>query len=110
MARPRRFCPVCNRIVAVNMDGRIARHPKGAVHGCRGSYTRAPAPEKVVIKDMTSYDIDRETGRLIEMYGEAIQAMVDVRSQVREAAMRELLIAELERLGYTVLAPKESHV
>jgi hypothetical protein len=58
--------------------------------------------EKITVRDLTSFDVDLDRGQLLERWNGAIQAMVDVRQQVKEEKLRELLIAELRHQGYVV--------
>lgn len=69
-------------------------------------WQRAAEPwNRITIRDLTSYDVDLEKGQLLEKWNGAIQAMVDVRQQVREEKLRELWIAELRLQGYIVMPP-----
>jgi hypothetical protein len=63
-------------------------------------------PGAITIRDLTSFETDEERGRLLELWDGAVQAMVDVRANLRERKLRELTIAELERRGYTVIPPE----
>lgn len=78
----------------------------GAARGAAAIRAAMDRPQSIKLADFTTYEPDFEQGRLNELWNGAIQAMVDVRAGVADTALRVLLIAELERLGYTITSPE----
>lgn len=59
--------------------------------------------------DPLTYDVDYEPeeGLVVTRWNSTIEEIIHVRAELKEKALRAVVIIELERLGYAVIPPEE---